>query len=822
MKNNNFEIKKTNTKAIQSTNINSSIAENNNLFIMPTNNINTFGNISNITKQKTNYIPLDKEMMLVPIKSCDKVLRHNPAATLEWNNNNYSYLKGELQVSPIVDQNTLKLINMFFNSTPKNKGTKNSIFRHKSILKTYISAPRSKTSINRARITIYKYDRKKLYYINTLNKTEKSRNVFSSSDLGKKGVRKMYSSTIMLTNNKPNEQNNKILLLTGINPRIRKVLCGYKNMSITIATVNNSSIPAVNKLSRIPYVNSQKPIPKGKKSYSTSALLLNNNGKKKATAYESKVQEEGRSNGLVIDMSTMPVIDILTDIYRRSYDAKYAKNDTLFIEINKQLGELLSDPEVQIIRDNAFLDIWYKYHQNHPEIISQDELFETMDTSRNDEEEAYHVATYSLSVRIANSYYSKHPQEELDSYDMEPFIIIADTNYASDSAYQYSRRVYEYTREFYRTEGDEEHALLMRDRAYDAADIANTQASIANEAAITAENQGLQFAPMLRYASNQASIAALGANEAVNWANRADEQWAFEREAVNKLGHSTWVPTPVLRELALSDPGLKKKKRRGEGYSNCNPDNTSINKRNRRDDEEDGNGYNGIIGQQLANHEFYSVYFTPNREISTVLPFKDNNTLKAGNSFNKEVKYQVSASNYKNINNYLGSAIPIILVILSLFNDLSYESITLFFESISELTASDFISILNNLKDLALKQFKKGWDLATKHCNKWRGSISHHSKPHQHGTKGHAKPWQKKKPLSQAKLRAFLGDADNTIKKIKKNKSFDFSNSSAPKSGPFGGESQVSDQINSKPFYKETDYSSNTSDSGYSSGSYKD
>jgi hypothetical protein len=83
MKNNNFEIKKTNTKAIQSTNINSSIAENNNLFIMPTNNINTFGNISNITKQKTNYIPLDKEMMLVPIKSCDKVLRHNPAATLE-------------------------------------------------------------------------------------------------------------------------------------------------------------------------------------------------------------------------------------------------------------------------------------------------------------------------------------------------------------------------------------------------------------------------------------------------------------------------------------------------------------------------------------------------------------------------------------------------------------------------------------------------------------------------------------------------------------------------------------------------------------------
>jgi hypothetical protein len=83
MKNNNFEIKKTNTKAIQTTNINSSITDNKKLFIMPTNNINTFGNTSSITKQKTNYIPLNKDMMLVPLKSSDKVLRHNPAATSE-------------------------------------------------------------------------------------------------------------------------------------------------------------------------------------------------------------------------------------------------------------------------------------------------------------------------------------------------------------------------------------------------------------------------------------------------------------------------------------------------------------------------------------------------------------------------------------------------------------------------------------------------------------------------------------------------------------------------------------------------------------------
>jgi len=341
MKNNKFEIQKTNTKAIQTTNINSSIAENKNLLIMPTNNINTYGNISSITKQKTNAISLNKDMMLVPLKSCDKVLRHNPAATSEWNNSNYSYLKGELQVSPVVDQYTHELINMFFNSTPKNKAAKNTIFRHKSILKTYISAPRIKTSINRARITIYKYDRKKLYYINMLNKThtlwpnlklckqevsekaqnakafvrknlqkkvshlypndkvvafksiplsnssnktEKSRNVFPSLDSGKIGVRKMSTTTRMLTSNKPNEQNNKFLLPSVIKPGIRKVLCGSENMSITIATVNNLSISVVNKLSRIPFVSSKKSMQKGtnkRKLLKTNVLTkhINDTGK---------------------------------------------------------------------------------------------------------------------------------------------------------------------------------------------------------------------------------------------------------------------------------------------------------------------------------------------------------------------------------------------------------------------------------------------------------------------------------------------------------------------------------------------------------------
>jgi Mitochondrial ribosomal protein (VAR1) len=385
MKNNNFEIKKTNTNTIQTTNMNSSLAENNNLFIMPTNNLNTYGNISHITKQKGNYIPLNKDMMLVPLKSSDKVIRHNPAATSEWNNSNYSYLKGELQVSPVVDQYTHELIKMFFNSTPKNIGTKKSLFRHKSILKTYISAPRIKTSINRARITIYKYDRKKLYYINMLNKTHtlwpnlklckqevnekpnnakafvrknlakkvshlysdekavaskrtrtplsnlsnitgKSRNVFSSLDLGKKAVRKMSTITRMLTSNKPNEQNNPFFLPTVIKPRIRKVLFGYKNMSITIATVNNPSIPAVNKFSRIAYVNIKKPMQKEtnnpRKLLKTNVLTKHRN-------------DEGRRSPIRIKRISLRYLGKLKKKAKKSIFLNIIRNNTLQFVLNK-------------------------------------------------------------------------------------------------------------------------------------------------------------------------------------------------------------------------------------------------------------------------------------------------------------------------------------------------------------------------------------------------------------------------------------------------------------------------------------------------------
>jgi hypothetical protein len=165
MKNTNFEIQKTNIKTIQNTTKNISPAT------YDRNTLNTMYDINHISKQKRNNISFSNEMSLFAIQPSDKLLRHNPAATSEWDNSSYSYLKGESQVSSVVDQSTHELIKLFFNSRPKNINNKSSIFRHKSILKTYVGIPRIKTSINRARITIYKYDRKTVYNMNMLNKS---------------------------------------------------------------------------------------------------------------------------------------------------------------------------------------------------------------------------------------------------------------------------------------------------------------------------------------------------------------------------------------------------------------------------------------------------------------------------------------------------------------------------------------------------------------------------------------------------------------------------------------------------------------------------
>lgn len=134
------------------------------------NNINRISNINHISQQKS--VNITKELVELSQEASDKLLRHNPAATTEWDNSVYSFVNGESQVSAVIDQSTYELIRLFFNSRPKNiDSNKSTIFKHRSILKTFIGRPRVKSSLNRARITIYKYNRQKVYYMNMLNKS---------------------------------------------------------------------------------------------------------------------------------------------------------------------------------------------------------------------------------------------------------------------------------------------------------------------------------------------------------------------------------------------------------------------------------------------------------------------------------------------------------------------------------------------------------------------------------------------------------------------------------------------------------------------------
>jgi hypothetical protein len=159
------------------------------------NNINRISNINHISQQKS--VNITKELVKFSQEASDKLLRHNPAATTEWDNSVYSFVNGESQVSAVIDQSTYDLIRLFFNSRPKNiDSNKSTIFKHRSILKTFIGRPRVKSSLNRARITIYKYNRQKVYYMNMLNKSFR----LCSNIKRKKGVKSTEKKLITSLN----------------------------------------------------------------------------------------------------------------------------------------------------------------------------------------------------------------------------------------------------------------------------------------------------------------------------------------------------------------------------------------------------------------------------------------------------------------------------------------------------------------------------------------------------------------------------------------------------------------------------------------------
>ena len=126
------------------------------------------------------------------------------------------------------------------------------MFKHRSILKTFIARPRVKSSINRARITIYKYNRQKVYYMNTLKK--------SFTLCANKSMKKQ---SVSLKLNSPSKK----LVTTIMNPSLNYL--GYSknkinntNITLPVKNIKNFVFPALAK---------QK---KGIRTYSTYAVPI--------------------------------------------------------------------------------------------------------------------------------------------------------------------------------------------------------------------------------------------------------------------------------------------------------------------------------------------------------------------------------------------------------------------------------------------------------------------------------------------------------------------------------------------------------------------
>jgi hypothetical protein len=179
MKNTNFEYKKT--------------------------SLNTMHNINTIIQQKNN-IPKIRDIVLFPLQYSDKLIRHNPAATSEWDNSLYSYANVESQ--------------------------------------------HVKSNINRARITIYKYNRQKVY----INMLKKSFTLWPNKNFKKPSV-----------NFKLNIPSKKVVT-TIINPSYNYL--GYSNNKIN-STNLTSTLKRLKKEKYLPLTLGKKEV----RSFGSSAIL---------------------------------------------------------------------------------------------------------------------------------------------------------------------------------------------------------------------------------------------------------------------------------------------------------------------------------------------------------------------------------------------------------------------------------------------------------------------------------------------------------------------------------------------------------------------
>lgn len=99
-------------------------------------------------------------------------LKHHSPSTKEWSNSVYSYHKNNyIKLLPAIDKSIYRLLNAYFNVNPskKSKIIRNR-FQKLSMIRLFISKPEIKHCNNKVIITIYTYNRKKLYFLNKIKK----------------------------------------------------------------------------------------------------------------------------------------------------------------------------------------------------------------------------------------------------------------------------------------------------------------------------------------------------------------------------------------------------------------------------------------------------------------------------------------------------------------------------------------------------------------------------------------------------------------------------------------------------------------------------
>lgn len=198
-------------------------------------------------------------------------------------------------------------------------------------MKTFIARPRVKSSINRARITIYKYNRQKVYYMNTL---KKSFTLCANKSLKKQSV--------SLKLNSPSKK----LVTTIMNPSLNyfgnsKNKINNTNRTLPVKSVKNFVFP--------PLANTKKGI----RTYSTYAVPM-----------ASRYLSQKAVKPTVINSSIRKVLSVSCDT--KITLPAIQNNNLSIIRSGVKKSGLSGGPNLVIIRSDSqkWLENPYNAHMN--------------------------------------------------------------------------------------------------------------------------------------------------------------------------------------------------------------------------------------------------------------------------------------------------------------------------------------------------------------------------------------------------------------------------------------------------------------------------